>query len=91
MYPAQLHGSHKILLKTVETEGTSFEDSFAAFKYTRNGSGFSPNQLFFLRNLRDHRLPSLIEEPNREEMARARDRVRAARGGQGGRQTGSPP
>ena len=51
----------------------------AAFKNTRNKSGFSPNQLFFLRNWRDLTLPSLMDKPTAEEMVNACDIVRAKR------------
>ena len=38
---------------------------------TRNERGYSPNQLFFLRNLLDHNLPDLLEECVVEEMKKA--------------------
>ena len=65
----------KGLLKRTETEGSCFDTAFSAYKNTRNGSGFSPAQLFFLRNVRDPRLPDL----GPERMVAARDHVRAAR------------
>ena len=43
---------------------------------TRKPSGYSPNQLFFLRNWRDPKLPSLLPKPSTEEMVKVRDRVR---------------
>ena len=52
------------------------EEALSVFRNTRNESGYSPNQLFFLRNWRDHNLPGLRPEPTVEEMVKARDRVR---------------
>ena len=47
------------------------------FRNTWNESGYSPNQLFFLRNWRDHNLPDVLAEPVMEEMEEARERVKA--------------
>ena len=55
--------------------GRSTEEALAAFRNTRNESGYSPNQ-FFLMNWRDPNLPHLLSEPVVEEMVEARDRVR---------------
>ena len=66
-------------MKKVDTEGSCFETAFAAYKTTRTESGFSPAQLFFLRNVRTAKTPSLWQEPIVEEMVVARDRIRAAR------------
>ena len=52
------------------------EAAMSVFRNTRNESGFSPNQLFFLRNWRDHNLPDLRPEPVLEEMVKARDMVK---------------
>ena len=65
----------KIMAKT-EEEGTCVDEAMSVFKNTRNESGYSPNQLFFLRNWRDPHLPDLRGEPEVEEMVKARDRVR---------------
>ena len=46
---------------------------------TRNESGYSPNQLFYLRNWRDPNLHHMHEETVVEEMVKARDRVRHGR------------
>ena len=70
-------GLVKGIMKKTEEKGLCFEEALAAIKNTRNESGFSPNQLFFLRNLRDPSLPNLLAEPVVEEMMEARDRVRA--------------
>ena len=67
----------KAIMKKTKEEGLCFEEALAAFKNTRNKSGFSPNQLFFLRNWRDPSLPNLLAEPEMEEMVKARNRVRA--------------
>ena len=72
-------GILKGLLKRAGTEGSCFDTIFAAYKNTRNETGFSPSQLFFLRNVRDPRLPDLGPEPKVGRMVEARDRVRAAR------------
>ena len=72
-------GVLKEILKKVDTEGSCFETAFAAYKTTRTESGFSPAQLFFLRNVRTAKTPSLWQEPIVEEMVVARDRIRAAR------------
>ena len=42
----------KIMQKT-EEEGSCTEEAMLVFRNTRNDSGYSPNQLFFLRNWRD--------------------------------------
>ena len=66
-------------MKKVDTEGSCFETALAAYKTTITESGFSPAQLFFLRNVRTAKSPSLWQEPSVEEMVVARDRIRAAR------------
>ena len=63
-------------MKKTEEEGTCAEEAMSVFRNTRNESGYSPNQLFFLRNWRDPNLPDLRAEPEVEEMVKARDRVR---------------
>ena len=78
-------------MKRVETEGSCFDTAFAAYKTTRTESGFSPAQLFFLRNVRTPRSPSLWEEPAVEDMVVARDRVRAARATLEEDRSGLPP
>ena len=65
-------------MKKTEEQGTCFEEALAVFRNTRNESGYSPNQLFFLRNWRDHNLPDVLAEPVMEEMEEARERVKAA-------------
>ena len=45
----------KKIMKKTEEEGSRMEEAMSVFRNTRNESGYSPNQLFFLRNLRDHR------------------------------------
>ena len=69
-------GLIKLIMKKTEEEGTCFEEALAVFRNTRNESGYSPNQLFFLRNWRDHNLPDLRAEPVVEEMEKARERVK---------------
>ena len=59
-------GLVKAIMKRTDEEGSNFEEASAAFKNTRNESSFSPNQLFFLRNWRDPKLPSLLGEPSTE-------------------------
>ena len=49
----------KAIIKRTEKDNTSFDEAFSAFRNTRNSSGFLPNQLFFLRNVRDPKIPSL--------------------------------
>ena len=63
-------------MKKTEEEGSCMEEAMSVFRNTRNESGYSPNQLFFLRNWRDHHLPDLRPEPTVEEMVKARDRVK---------------
>ena len=53
--------------------------AFAAFKNRRNIKGYSPNQLFFLRNLRNPQLPSFEAEPSIGDMVEAWDRQKAKR------------
>ena len=84
-------GVLKQILKKVETEGSCFETAFAAYKTTRTESGFSPAQLFFLRNIRTPNSPSLWREPNVEDMVVARDRIRAARATKEEDRPGLPP
>ena len=67
------------IMKRADEDGSNFEEAFAAFKNTRDKSGYSPNQLFFLRNCRDPKLPSLLAKLSAEEMVKARDRVRVGR------------
>ena len=69
----------KELFKKTDSEGTCFDTAFAAYKDSRNARGYSPAQLFFLRNVRDPRLPDLGPEPEVEDMLASRDRVRTAR------------
>ena len=38
------------LIKKTEEEGSNIEEALAVFRNTRNESGYSPNQLFFLCN-----------------------------------------
>ena len=52
-------GLIKQIMKKMEEEGSCMEEALAVFRNTRNESGYSPNQLFFLRNWRDHKLPDL--------------------------------
>ena len=65
------------LVKKTNEEGLCLEEALAAFENTRSESGFSPDQLFFLRNLQNPSLPNLITEPVVEEMVEARNRARA--------------
>ena len=51
-----------IMCKEEELEVSYFEEALAVFRNTRNESGYSPKQLFFLRNWRDHNLPDLLAE-----------------------------
>ena len=80
----------KTIIKRTKKEKTSFEEAFAAFKDTRNSSGFLPNQLFFLRNVMDPKLPSLTEEPVTEEMVQTRVRQRVERAQEGRTKLGCP-
>ena len=66
-------------MRKTEEEGSDFEEALAVFKNTRNESGYSPNQLFYLRNWRDPNLPRVQDEPVVEEMVKARDRIRLGR------------
>ena len=75
----------------MDTEGSCVVTAFASYKTTRTKSGFSPAQLFFLRNVRTPGTPSLWQEPVLEEMVQARDRVRAARATKGEDRQGLPP
>ena len=68
-------GLIKMIMKKTETEGSDREEALAVFRNTRNESWYSPNQLFFLRNWRDAKLPDLRAEPVLEEMVTARKRV----------------
>ena len=56
-------GLVKTIMKKTEADGSDSEEAFAAFKNSRNSIGYSPNQLFFLRNVRDLKLPQLAGEP----------------------------
>ena len=58
---------------------SDFKDAFAAFKNTRKESRYFPNQLFYLRNWRETKLPNILAEPSMEEMVKARDRVRVGK------------
>ena len=64
-------------MQKTEEEGSCFEESLAVFRNTRNESGYSPNQLFFLRNWWDPNLPHMLVEPVVEEMVEATDKVKA--------------
>ena len=66
-------------MKKTEEDGANFEEAFAAFNNTNNKSGYSPNQLFFLRNWRHPTLSDLRGEPSVEEMVKARDKKRLDR------------
>ena len=55
----RLIGVLKELLKRVETHKSCFETAFDAYKTNRTEYGYSPAQLFFLRNVRTPKLPSL--------------------------------
>ena len=68
-------GLIKQIMKKTEEEGSDKEDALAVFRNTRNESGYSPIQLFSLRNWRDHNLPDLTAEPVMEEMVKAREMV----------------
>ena len=69
-------GLIKAILRMTEEEGSCFKEALAVFRNIRNESGYSPNQLFFLRNWRDHNLPHVLAEPVVEEMEKARDIVK---------------
>jgi len=84
-------GVLKAILKKVDQEGSCFETALAAYKTTRTESGYSPAQLFFLRNVRTARSPSLWQEPRMEDMVEARDRIRAARATKEEDRPGLPP
>ena len=84
-------GVLKEILKRVDTAGSCFETAFVAYKTTRTKSGFSPAQLFYLRNVRTPGTPSLWQEPKVGEMVQARDRVRAARATKEEDRPGLPP
>ena len=43
-------GLIKAIMRKTEEEGSCFEKALAVFRNTRNENGYSPNQLFFLRN-----------------------------------------
>ena len=64
-------------MQKTEEEGSCFEESLAVFRNTGNESGYSPNQLFFLRNWLDPNLPHMLVEPVVQEMVEATDKVRA--------------
>ena len=66
----------KQIMKKMEEEGLCMEEALAVFRNTRNNSGYSPNQLFFLRNWQDHNLSNMRAEPMMEEMEKARERVK---------------
>ena len=84
-------GVLKAILNKVDQEGSCFETALAAYKTTRTESGYSPAQLFYLRNVRTARSPSLWQEPRIEEMVEARDRIRAARASKEEDRPGLPP
>ena len=63
-------GGHKYLLLMDNFLGMPL------YRNTRNESGYSTNQLFFLLNWRDPKLPDLRAEPLVEEMVKARERVK---------------
>ena len=65
-------------MKKTEEEGSDMEEALAVFRNTRNESGYSPNQLFFLRNWQDPKLPDLRAELVLEEMVKARERVKGS-------------
>ena len=69
-------GLIKMIKKKTETEGLDMEEALVVFRNTRNESGYSPNELFFLRNWRDPKLPDLRAKPVLEEMVKARERVK---------------
>ena len=52
-------GLIKMIMKKTQEEGSDMEEALAVFRNTRNESRYSPNQLFFLRNWRDPKLPDL--------------------------------
>ena len=66
----------KQIMQKTEEEGSCMEEAMLVFRNTRNDSGYSPNQLFFLRNWRDHNLTDLRPEPSVEEMVKAMDRIK---------------
>ena len=65
-------GLIKAIMRMTEEEGSCFKEALAVFRNIRNESGYSPNELFFLRNWRDH----VLGEPVVEEMEKARDIVK---------------
>ena len=69
-------GLIKTIMEKTEKEGSCFEEALAVFGNTRNESGYSPNQLFFLRNWWDHNLPNLLAELVPEEMEKSRERIK---------------
>ena len=69
-------GLIKQIMMKMEEEWSDKEEALAFFRNTRNESGYSPNQLFFLCNWREHNLPDLRAEPVMEEMVKARERVK---------------
>ena len=69
-------GLIKQTMKKTKEEGSCFKEALAVFIDTWNKSSYSLNQLFFLRNWRDHNLPELMAEPVMEEMEKARERVK---------------
>ena len=69
-------GLIKLTMKKTKEEGSYFEEALAVFMDTWNKSSYSLNQLFFLRNWRDHNLPELMAEPGIKEMEKARERVK---------------
>ena len=71
-------GLIKQIMKKTEEGGSRLEEAMAVFRNTRNKSGYSPIQLFFLRNWRDHNLPDLLAEPVVEEMKKAREGVKGS-------------
>ena len=83
-------GLVKAIMKRTEMDYTSFEEAFSAFRSTRNCSGISPNQLFFLRNVRDPKLPSLTRERDIDDMVKARDMLSVERAVRGEDEAGLP-
>ena len=69
----------KAIIKRTNNKGSNFQEAFAAWKNKRNVSGFSSNQLFFLRNIRDPKQPALIKVQITEGMVKARVGQRAER------------
>ena len=72
-------GLVKAITKKTKDNSANFKEAFAAFKNTRDKSGYSPNQRFFFRNWHNPMLPDLVEELSVEDMVKARDKVRSDR------------